>query len=160
VLPQEDLRAQFYEHYRKEAEEYDREFMKKYDEGLNTTLMFVGYTRYSRACMLTWVSGRSVLCHHFRLHHPGPTDETTVLLRVMLYKMDDTTFGGDIPFLPRWTGAPRGIIHVQAMLYTSLATLLFPAFLAMLGKQWLNRCVGWHARDWDRTQPGSPTEAG
>ena len=74
MLPQEDLRAQFYEHYRKEAEEYDREFMKKYDEGLNTTLMFVGYTRYSRACnnMLTWVSGRSVLCRHFRLHHPGP----------------------------------------------------------------------------------------
>jgi len=57
----------------------------------------------------------------------------------MLYKMDDTTFGGDIPSLPQWTGAPRGIIHVQAMLYASFAASLFSAFLAVLGKQWLNR---------------------
>ena len=34
---QEDHRSRFYECYRKEAEEYDREFMKKYDEDLNTT---------------------------------------------------------------------------------------------------------------------------
>jgi len=57
----------------------------------------------------------------------------------MLYKMDNTTFGGDIPSLPQWTGAPHAIIHVQAMLYASLAASLFSAFLAMLGKQWLNR---------------------
>jgi len=53
--------------------------------------------------------------------------------------MDNTTFGGDIPSLPQWTGAPRTTIHVQAMLYASLAASLFSAFLAMLGKQWLNR---------------------
>ena len=57
----------------------------------------------------------------------------------MLYKMDNTTFGGDIPSLPQWTGAPRTMVHVQAMLYVSLAASLFSAFLAMLGKQWLNR---------------------
>ena len=45
MLPtQEDHRARFFEHYRKEAEEYDREFMKKYDEDLNTTLIFVSFT--------------------------------------------------------------------------------------------------------------------
>jgi len=59
----------------------------------------------------------------------------------MLYKMDNTTFGDNIPSLPQWTGAPRGIIHVQAMLYASFAASLFSAFLAMLGKQWLNRYV-------------------
>ena len=53
--------------------------------------------------------------------------------------MDNTTFGGDIPSLPQWTGAPRTMVHVQAMLYASLAASLFSAFLAMLGKQWLNR---------------------
>jgi hypothetical protein len=37
----EDPRSRFYENYRKEAEEYDKEFMKKYDEDLNTTLIFV-----------------------------------------------------------------------------------------------------------------------
>jgi len=40
---QEDHRAQFFEDYRKEADEYDREFMKKYDEDLNTTLIFVSF---------------------------------------------------------------------------------------------------------------------
>ena len=40
---QEDHRSRFYEHYNKEAEEYDREFAKKYDEDLNTTLIFVSF---------------------------------------------------------------------------------------------------------------------
>ena len=57
----------------------------------------------------------------------------------MLYKMDNATFGGDIPSLPQWTGAPRVMIQVQAVLYASLAASIFSAFLAMLGKQWLNR---------------------
>jgi len=35
------LRAEFYEHYRKEAKEYDEEFTKKHDVDLNTTLIFV-----------------------------------------------------------------------------------------------------------------------
>jgi len=51
--PQEDLRARFYKLYRKEAEEYDKGFMKKYDEDLNTTLIFVGRTHYSGAHVLT-----------------------------------------------------------------------------------------------------------
>ena len=38
---QEDIRAEFYKHYRKEAEEYDKEFIKRHDEDLNTTLIFV-----------------------------------------------------------------------------------------------------------------------
>lgn len=36
-----DHRIKFYDRYRKEAEEYDKEFMKKHDEDLNTTLIFV-----------------------------------------------------------------------------------------------------------------------
>ena len=36
-----DVRSRFYDIYRKEAEEYDGEFMKKHDEDLNTTLIFV-----------------------------------------------------------------------------------------------------------------------
>jgi len=73
MLQQEDFRAQFYERYRKEAEEYDRDFMKKHDEDLNTTLIFVGYAHSSGVHVLTWVSGRSVLRRHRRLHHPGPS---------------------------------------------------------------------------------------
>jgi len=44
---QVDPRATFYDMYRREAEEYDREFIKKYDEDLNTTLIFVSLTDLS-----------------------------------------------------------------------------------------------------------------
>ena len=70
---------------------------------------------------------------------PNPNDETAALLRVVLYKMDNTTFGGDIPTVSQWSGPPRSTVHVQAILYASLTASLFSAFLAMLGKQWLNR---------------------
>ena len=43
VPAQEDHRARFYEDYRKVAEEYDKEFLKKHDEDLNTTLIFVSF---------------------------------------------------------------------------------------------------------------------
>ena len=43
VLPaREDHQAEFYKDYRRVAEEYDREFLGKYGEDLNTTLIFVG----------------------------------------------------------------------------------------------------------------------
>ena len=40
----EDRQARFYQDYRKVAEEYDKDFLKKYDEDLNTTLIFVSFT--------------------------------------------------------------------------------------------------------------------
>ena len=68
-----------------------------------------------------------------------PNEETAALLRVLIHKVDNTTFGDDVPTVPQWTGPPRTIVQVQAILYASLAASLFCAFLAMLGKQWLNR---------------------
>ena len=50
---QEDLRSEFYGHYRKEAEEYDKEFMKKYEEDLDTTLIFVSFVSCPDIRMLT-----------------------------------------------------------------------------------------------------------
>jgi hypothetical protein len=143
---QEDHRARFYEHYRKEAEEYDREFMKKYDEDLNTTLIFVSSVPSSgvhsltgsQAGLLSAVTSAFIIEVHSHLQQ-DPNDETAALLRVLLYKIDNTTFGNDVPTLPQWTGPPRTIVHVQAILFASLAASLFSAFLAMLGKQWLNR---------------------
>jgi len=71
---------------------------------------------------------------------PDAGEETASLLRVLIYKIDNATFGDDVPPVPQpWSGPPRTIIQVQAILYASLATSLFSAFLAMLGKQWLNR---------------------
>ena len=68
-----------------------------------------------------------------------PNEETAALLRVLIHKIDNTTFGSDVPALPQWTGPARMAVHVQFILYASLAASLLSAFLAMLGKQWLNR---------------------
>ena len=38
-----------------------------------------------------------------------------------------------------WTGPPPTLVHVQSILYSSLAVSLLAAFVAMLGKQWLSR---------------------
>ena len=68
-----------------------------------------------------------------------PNEETAALLRVLIHKIDNTTFGDDVPAVPQWTGPPHTVVQVQAILYASLGVSLFSAFLAMLGKQWLNR---------------------
>ena len=70
---------------------------------------------------------------------PDTGEETAALLRILIYKIDNTTFGNDTPTLPQWTGPPNTIVQVQAILCASLAASLLSAFLAMLGKQWLNR---------------------
>ena len=46
---------------------------------------------------------------------------------------------GDAPDFPRWDGPDPATAHVLAILYSSLASSLLAAFIAMLGKQWLNR---------------------
>jgi len=53
LFTQGDPRARFFKAYREEAEGYDREFMKKYDEDLNTTLIFVSFVRGCGGCTLT-----------------------------------------------------------------------------------------------------------
>jgi len=40
-LRSNDPRADFFAVYRKEADEFDRDYGKKYDEDLNTSLIFV-----------------------------------------------------------------------------------------------------------------------
>ena len=41
--------------------------------------------------------------------------------------------------LPEWNGPDSTIVHAQVILYSSLLTSLLAAFVAILGKQWLNR---------------------
>ena len=40
-IKNDDARLDFYAVYKKEAVEYDTDYVKKYDEDLNTTLIFV-----------------------------------------------------------------------------------------------------------------------
>ena len=120
--------------------------MKKYEGDLDTTLIFVSFVSPSDVRMLTRsqaglfsaVTSAFIIDIQSQLQ-PDTGDETAALLRVLIYKVDNTTFGNDAPTLPQWTGPPRAIVQVQAILYASLAATLLSAFLAMLGKQWLNR---------------------
>jgi hypothetical protein len=70
---------------------------------------------------------------------PDPGDETAALLRVLIYEINNNAFGGNVPTIPQWTGPPSAMVDVQAILFASLSISLLSAFLAMLGKQWLNR---------------------
>ena len=85
---------------------------------------------------------------------PDPNEETAALLRVLIYKIDNTTFSGAAPALPQWTGPPQTTVRVQCLLYASLSASLLSAFLAMLGKQWLNRyaSVGMRGSAIERSQ--------
>ena len=70
---------------------------------------------------------------------PDPGDETAALLRVLIYEINNTRFGDNVPTIPQWRGPPPTMVHVQSILFASLVVSLLSAFLAMLGKQWLNR---------------------
>ena len=138
-------RARFYRDYRKVAAEYDKEFLKKNDEDLNTTLIFVSCSHRFHERILTRVQAGlfSAVASAFILQvdsqlQPSSGDETVALLRLLIHKIDNTTFGNNVPTIPQWNGPPSAIVQVQAILFASLTISLFSAFLAMLGKQWLN----------------------
>ena len=66
-----ECRTKFYNHYREIAKEHDKEFLEKYDQDFNTTLIFVGYPWDFGGHVLTGVIGWSVVRGHFRIYHPG-----------------------------------------------------------------------------------------
>ena len=69
-------RAEFYDKFQREADEYDHDFMKKYDEDLNTTLIFVSpFFRIhpARGVNLGFLGTvRFVLRSHIRFHYRCP----------------------------------------------------------------------------------------
>jgi len=64
---------------------------------------------------------------------------TAAYMQILIHTMNNSLFPDANPSSTTWTGPPPEIITVQSLLYASLATSLFAAFLAMLGNQWVNR---------------------
>lgn len=62
-----------------------------------------------------------------------------ILLKIVASSALGNTPTGANATLPEWNGPDRNIVHVQAILYSSLSASLLAAFIATLGKQWLNR---------------------
>jgi hypothetical protein len=69
---------------------------------------------------------------------------TAVYLQILIHAMNNSLLPNVDPGSIAWTGPPPEIVTVQSLLYASLATSLFAAFLAMLGKQWVNRYLRNH----------------
>jgi len=92
----------------------------------------------SQAGLSSAITGTFIVAINSQLQ-PDPGEETAALLRVLIHRMDNTAFGEDAPPIPRWTGPPCAIVQVQCILYASLSASIFAAFLAMVGKQWLNQ---------------------
>ena len=121
-----------------------KELLKKFDEDLNTTLIFMAPSRgYSRTCT---DSGRSLVYSlHSLPHLPlGSTPDSSPIQSTRsppfsAYKLlDNFTPGKNVPTLSQWIGPPRPMVQVQAIHFGGLTTSLFSAFLAVFGKRWLN----------------------
>jgi len=64
---------------------------------------------------------------------------TAAYMQILIHAVNNSLFPDADPGAIVWTGPPPEIVTVQSLLYASLTTSLFAAFLAMLGKQWVNR---------------------
>jgi hypothetical protein len=64
---------------------------------------------------------------------------TVTYMQILIHAVNNSLFPDANASSATWTGPPPEIVTVQSLLYASLATSLFAAFLAMLGKQWVNR---------------------
>ena len=74
-IKNDDPHLDFYTMYKREATEYDTEYMKKYNEDLNTTLIFVMFCYLPDfRLVLTNSSGRSVLRSQFGFRHRCPVE--------------------------------------------------------------------------------------
>ena len=77
-------------------------------------------------------------------------------MRVLIHAVDGYLYPDVDPLAAvAWNGPAAEIVIVQCLLYASLATSLFAAFVAMLEKQWVNRYIrnrGGSAaeKSWDR----------
>jgi len=60
-------------------------------------------------------------------------------MQVLLHTLNVSLYPDVAPPPATWSGPDHGVLVVQCLLYASFATSLFAAFVAMLGKQWLNR---------------------
>ena len=68
---------------------------------------------------------------------PNPSDTTNALLKILINKIDNTTFSDQDASLPVWTGPSSTVVWIQALAYMGLSTSLMAAFGAVLCKQWL-----------------------
>jgi hypothetical protein len=85
------------------------------------------------------ISSAFVIDVHSRLE-PDPNEQSIALLRSILLALNQSAIPNETPSVPPVQGVPpNGTIAVTGLMYASLLTSLLAAFIAMLGRQWLNQ---------------------
>ena len=70
---------------------------------------------------------------------PDYQEMNNTLLEMLLNATTGSLPAGSATSVPRWSGPAPVIVQVQCVFYATLSATLLASFLAMLGKQWLNR---------------------
>ncbi|KAJ7020921.1 hypothetical protein C8F04DRAFT_276461 [Mycena alexandri] len=120
-----DKRTAFWTVYGKLADEFDKEFLQKYGNDLDASLIFAGlFSAVSSAFIIQ-------IQPEFQID-PNSTTEALLLLLVQ-------NVTGTVPAIHPSTqlAPPVAIVVAQSLLYFSLLSTLLAALLAVLGKQWL-----------------------
>ena len=124
--------------------------MGKHSQDLDTSLLFVSRpvppptlstdSMIPQAGLFSSVSAAFVTNIQPDLK-PDPSEVTAAYMQLLIHTMNNSLFphAGPDSITSASADRPPKIVVVQAILYASLATSLFTAFLATLGKQWINR---------------------
>ena len=92
-----------------------------------------------KAGLFSAVSSAFVIDVHSGLQ-PDPNEQSAALLRAILLTLNRSAIPSESPIVPPVPESPpSGIVTVTGLMYASLLISLLAAFVAMLGKQWLNR---------------------
>ena len=149
--PGVNSRVEFYNKFQREMDEHDRDFEKKYDEDLNTTLIFVSVKpctgggdpalsigAFAQSGLFSAVTSAFILDAQSELK-PNYEEMNNTLLEMLLNATTGNLPADSATSVPRWSGPDPVIVQVQCIFYATLSATLLASFLARLGKQWLNR---------------------
>ena len=72
---------------------------------------------------------------------PDPNKQSAALLRTILLTLNQSAIPGETLAVPPIEGNPPSeIVTTACLMYVNLLVSLLAAFVAMLGKRWLNTC--------------------
>ncbi|KAJ6560886.1 hypothetical protein DFH09DRAFT_921469, partial [Mycena vulgaris] len=120
-----DKKTAFWTAYKTLADEFDKEFQRKYGDDLDTSLIFAG--------LFSAVSSAFIIQIQPELQ-PDPNATTQALLLALVQNVTGATPAGIQ--IAEESGPATIIIIAQSLLYFSLVATLLAALLAVLGKQW------------------------
>ncbi|KAH7918957.1 hypothetical protein BV22DRAFT_982258, partial [Leucogyrophana mollusca] len=122
-----DTKSRFWATYKREAEDYDSEFLEKYKDDMDIVLIFSGlFSAVSTTFITSMQSSLS----------PDPTATTNALLMQLVRTANATAFPDQNLDPPAWDGPCPTVIWIQSLIYASLSASLLAALGAVLGKQW------------------------